>query len=171
MRESTRTNTNTRSEAGGSPLKVLTLTWRPWRLPLWRLNVKSSAKEFRFAMLIKTLIKNFFTTGGSLFGGCTVFDLPPQTRALFLQVSYTASNCLFKNLSIHINLLYNVSNYWLFHRELLCFHYYCRTCWESRHQNLRSHKPLMGLYYRYQNISSITLIVALTRTQRPQATH
>ena len=94
MRELTRTSTNTRSEAGGSPLKVLTLTWRPWRLPLWRLNVKSSAKEFRFAMLIKTLIKNFFTTGGSLFGGCTVFDLPPQTRALFLQVSYTASNCL-----------------------------------------------------------------------------
>ena len=76
-----------------------------------------------------------------------------------------------KNLSIHINLLYNVSNYWLIHRELLCFHYYCRTCWESRHQNLRSHKPLMRSYYRYQNISSITHIVALTRTQRPQATH
>ena len=73
-----------------------------------------------------------------------------------------------KNLSIHINLLYNVSNYWLIHRELLCFHYYCRTCWESRHQNLRSHKPLMRSYYRYQNISSITHIVALTRTQRPQ---
>ena len=146
MRESTRTNTNTRSEAGGSPLKVLTLTWRPWRLPLWRLNVKSSAKEFRFAMLIKTLIKNFFTTGGSLFGGCTVFDLPSQTRALFLQVSYTASNCLSRTSPCTSICLITVSNCWLIHRELLCFHYYCRTCWELRHQNLRSHKPLMRSY-------------------------
>jgi len=30
-----------------------------------------------------------------------------------------------------------------FCRELLCFHYYCRGCWESRHQSLRDHKPLM----------------------------
>jgi len=30
-----------------------------------------------------------------------------------------------------------------FCRELACFHYYCRGCWESRHQSLRSHKLLM----------------------------
>ena len=147
MRESTRTSTNTRSEAGGSPLKVLTLTWKLWRLPLWRSNVKSSAKKFRLAMFIKILIKNFFAIGGSLFGGCTVFDLPPQTRTLFLQVAYTASNCLSITSPCTSICLIIVSICWLIHRELLCFHYYCRTCWELRHQNLRSHKPLMRSYY------------------------
>ena len=28
-------------------------------------------------------------------------------------------------------------------RDLACFLYYCRSCWEERHAALRSHQPLM----------------------------
>ena len=50
--------------------------------------------------------RTFFSIGGSLFGGCTVFDLPPQTRTLLLQVSYTASNCLQSPLYSHQSALW-----------------------------------------------------------------
>ena len=62
------------------------------------------------------------------------------------------SSCLlrqgpyFCRLNLHIFSGFHTTRsvYWC--RELACFHYYCRGCWESRHQSLRSHKPLMRWY-------------------------
>ena len=67
---------------------------------------------------------------GSISGGRSLFQLPPKAGSLLLQVRTSRP------------LLPHTSDFDL--RDLNCFKYFCRHCWEAAHGGeWRHHKPLM----------------------------